>query len=133
MSTDENKQVMEQTDKEALRKVLTELEAKLDDLYARSDRLDKSIAESKEALEKVHKRRVNFYKARLQKMFAQWNMQQLNHHHHPPHLSQQAQIQLQAQIMAQLQSYNQSQNQSQNTPGGGVLFPPFPPIPTPPQ
>ncbi|KAM0556732.1 hypothetical protein ACHAPJ_005791 [Fusarium lateritium] len=114
MSTNENKDVVgpEPIDREALRKLITELEAKLDDLYARSDILNAGVSECKEALEKVRQKRVKLLKNRLQKLFAQWNIQPSNSHHHPSALNQ---------------SQNPGQTQNQNQ--GGTMPVPLDPIP----
>ncbi|KAJ4271478.1 hypothetical protein NW762_000181 [Fusarium torreyae] len=114
MSTNEHKDVAcsEPVDREALRKLITELEAKLDNLYARSDTLNAGVSECKEALEKIRQKRVKLLKNRLQKLFAQWNIQPSNSHHLPSALNQ---------------SQNPAQGQNQNQ--GGTMPAPLDPIP----
>ncbi|KAF4971789.1 hypothetical protein FSARC_1482 [Fusarium sarcochroum] len=111
MSTNENKDV-ELADREALRKLITDLEAKLDDLYARSDKLTAGVSQCKEALEKVRQKRVKLLKNRLQKLFAQWNIQPSSSHHQPS-------------ALGQSQNPGQGQNQTQ----GGTMPPPLGGVP----
>ncbi|KAF4451072.1 hypothetical protein F53441_5894 [Fusarium austroafricanum] len=107
MLTDENKGAFEPVDKEAIQKLITELEGKLDALYKRSDELNKGIVESKDALEKVREKRVKLLKERLDKILQQWNIGALTSNHHPPGQNQN-------------QSQSQGQGSTQNQTGNGV-------------
>ncbi|KAL5618288.1 hypothetical protein FOVSG1_000510 [Fusarium oxysporum f. sp. vasinfectum] len=95
MSTTEKKNTTEPVDKAAIRELINELEHKLDALYTLSDEVNRGILESKDALESVREKRVKLLRARLDRIFQQWNIGSLTSNHHPS-------------------TQNQSQNQSQD-------------------
>ncbi|KAF5712077.1 UPF0183 domain-containing protein [Fusarium mundagurra] len=100
MSSTETKNTTEPVDKEAIRKLINELEGKLEVLYNLSDEVNRGILESKDALESVREKRVKLIRARLDRIFQQWNIGPLTSNHQPP-------------------TQNQSQNQNQG-PGPGL-------------
>ncbi|WKT39732.1 hypothetical protein QSH57_001551 [Fusarium oxysporum f. sp. vasinfectum] len=83
MSTTEKKNTTEPVDKEAIRELINELEHKLDALYTLSDEVNRGILESKDALESVREKRVKVLRARLDRIFQQWNIGSLTSNHHP--------------------------------------------------
>ncbi|KAM5382461.1 hypothetical protein ACJA88_004256 [Fusarium oxysporum] len=85
MSTTEKTDTTEPVDKEAIRELINELEHKLDALYTLSDEVNRGILESKDALESVREKRVKVLRARLDRIFQQWNIESLTSNHHPKH------------------------------------------------
>ncbi|KAF4340582.1 hypothetical protein FBEOM_5522 [Fusarium beomiforme] len=83
MSTTENKKAAEPVDKQALRAQINELERKLDFLYTLSDEVNRGILDSKDALERLREKRTKLLRARLDRIFAQWNIGSLTSNHHP--------------------------------------------------
>ncbi|KAF4943652.1 hypothetical protein FGADI_13263 [Fusarium gaditjirri] len=82
MSSTEKKNTTEPVDKEAIRELINELERKLDALYTLSDEVNRGILESKDALESVREKRVKLLRARLDRIFQQWNIGPLTSSHH---------------------------------------------------
>ncbi|QGI59343.1 hypothetical protein CEK27_001468 [Fusarium fujikuroi] len=101
MSPTEKENTTEPVDKEAIRKLINELEGKLEALYTLSDEINRGILESKDALESLREKRVKLIRARLDQTFQQWNIGSLTSNHQPS-------------------TQNQGQNQSQN-PGLGPV------------
>ncbi|CVK84559.1 uncharacterized protein FMAN_01547 [Fusarium mangiferae] len=95
MSPTEKENTTEPVDKEAIRKLIKELEGKLEALYTLSDEVNRGILESKDALESLREKRVKLIRARLDQIFQQWNIGSLTSNHQPS-------------------TQNQGQNQSQN-------------------
>ncbi|KAF5682295.1 UPF0183 domain-containing protein [Fusarium circinatum] len=83
MSPTEKKSTTETVDKEAVRKLLNELEGKLEALYTLSDEVNRGILESQDALEGVREKRVKLIRARLDRIFQQWNIGPLTSNHQP--------------------------------------------------
>ncbi|PNP66781.1 hypothetical protein FNYG_13511 [Fusarium nygamai] len=83
MSSTEKKNTTEPVDKEAIRKLINELEGKLESLYTLSDEVNRGILESKDALESLREKRVKLIRARLDRIFQQWNIGPLTSNHQP--------------------------------------------------
>ncbi|KAF5252947.1 hypothetical protein FANTH_2034 [Fusarium anthophilum] len=83
MSPTEKKSTTEPVDKEAVRKLINELEGKLEALYTLSDEVNRGILESQDALESVREKRVKLIRARLDRIFQQWNIGPLTSNHQP--------------------------------------------------
>ncbi|KAF4435461.1 hypothetical protein FACUT_7202 [Fusarium acutatum] len=95
MSPTEKKTTPEPVDKQAIRKLINELEGKLEALYTLSDEVNRGILESKDTLENLREKRFKLIRARLDRIFQQWNIGSLTSNH-------------------QSSTQNQSQSQSQN-------------------
>ncbi|KAI1033704.1 hypothetical protein LB505_008151 [Fusarium chuoi] len=99
MSPTEKENTAEPVDKEAIRKLINELEGKLEALYTLSEEINRGILESKDALESLREKRVKLIGARLDQIFQQWNIGSLTSNHQPS---------------TQNQGQNQGQNQNQS-------------------
>ncbi|RBR08994.1 hypothetical protein FVER53590_25963 [Fusarium verticillioides] len=102
MSSTEKENTTEPVDKEAVRKLIDELESKLKSLYTLSDEVNRGILESEDALKSLREKRVKLITARLDRIFQQWNIGPLTSNHQPS-----------------TQNQSQSQNQNQG-PGPGL-------------
>ncbi|KAG5753378.1 hypothetical protein H9Q69_001618 [Fusarium xylarioides] len=83
MSPTEQKTTTEPVNKEDIRKLINELEGKLEALYTLSDEINRGILESKDALESLREKRVKLIRARLDRIFQQWNIGSLTNSHQP--------------------------------------------------
>lgn len=83
MSPTEKENTAEPVDKEAIRKLINELEGKLEALYTLSEEINRGILESKDALESLREKRVKLIRARLDQIFQQWNIGSLTSNHQP--------------------------------------------------
>ncbi|KAF4494953.1 UPF0183 domain [Fusarium agapanthi] len=83
MSPTEKKSTTEPVDKEAIRKLINELEGRLEALYTLSEEVNRNILESQDALESVREKRVKLIRERLDRIFQQWNIGPLTSNHQP--------------------------------------------------
>ncbi|RBQ79015.1 hypothetical protein FVER14953_21349 [Fusarium verticillioides] len=83
MSSTEKENTTEPVDKEAVRKLIDELESKLKSLYTLSDEVNRGILESEDALKSLREKRVKLITARLDRIFQQWNIGPLTSNHQP--------------------------------------------------
>ncbi|RGP74808.1 d-lactate dehydrogenase cytochrome [Fusarium longipes] len=95
------------------RKVIDDLHAKIQSLYTMNDEINKSLQESRDHLENIHRKRVKNMKSRLEKMIDKGDVQPLGTDCSVHGLHSQLNLNL-TQDQGQGQSQNQGQSQGQS-------------------